>query len=387
MLGLAVACGVNAQTAPPSAATERASAPAISRTVGLDHFAAGGQVRIHQPVSGDLIAAAGALDVDATVAGNAMVTGGTVRLGAGVGRSVIAAAGRLSVHGPVGHNLRVAGGHVELLPEASVAGNVSVGAGQVTLRGPVQGDVRVAGGTVLIDTSVQGDVWVGAGQVRLGPNAKLAGALHWRGNQAMERDPAAQVAGAVSAITWPTTRGHGGPGGHEGHDNDKMPHRSDTKSWHTPSSFTGGWWWTLGLMLLSAGLVAALPGTAQRVTLTLRNRWPWSVLAGLAVIACVPVAAVLLLITVVGAPVALVLLLMYVPLLIVGYASLGAALGQWALASWQAQHVASTSWRVAAAMLGMLVLAALASLPWLGPLVAVLAVLSGVGLLALQLVR
>jgi hypothetical protein len=32
-------------------------------------------------------------------------------------------------------------------------------------------------------------------------------------------------------------------------------------------------------------------------------------------------------------------------------------------------------------------LAALASLPWLGPLVAVLAVLSGVGLLALQLVR
>jgi cytoskeletal protein CcmA (bactofilin family) len=310
-----------------------------------------------------------------------MVTGGTVRLGAGVGRSVIAAAGRLSVHGPVGHNLRVAGGHVELLPEASVAGNVSVGAGQVTLRGPVQGDVRVAGGTVLIDTSVQGDVWVGAGQVRLGPNAKLAGALHWRSNQAMERDPAAQVAGAVSAITWPITRGHGG------HDNDKMPHRSDTKSWHTPSSFTGGWWWTLGLMLLSAGLVAALPGTAQRVTLTLRHRWPWSVLAGLAVIACVPVAAVLLLITVVGAPVALVLLLMVLPLLIVGYASLGASLGQWALASWQAQRMASTPWRVAAAMLGMLALAALASLPWLGPLVAVLAVLSGVGLMALQFVR
>jgi cytoskeletal protein CcmA (bactofilin family) len=373
----AAACVVNAQAAAPASA-------------GLDHFAAGSNVRISEAVAGDLVAAAGTLDVDAPVAGDALLFGGTVRLGAGVSRSVYAAAGRLNLHGPVGHNLRVAGGQVELLPQASVAGNVSVGGGQVTLRGPVQGDVRVGGGTVLIDGPVQGDVWVSAGEVQLGPKARLAGALHWRSDKELQRDPAAQVAGVVDRMAWPVTQ----RGMH--HDNerdgDNMPMRAGQREWQrdwqhdwgSHSMITGGWWWNLGLMLLAAVLVAALPGATQSITITLRTRGPLSLLVGFVVIACVPVAALLLLITLIGAPLALVLLLLLPPLLIVGYVSLGVAAGQWALSRWQAPLASKTHWQVAAAALSVLLLALLASVPVLGPLVAVLAVLCGVGLIALQ---
>jgi hypothetical protein len=226
---------------------------------------------------------------------------------------------------------------------------------------------------------VQGDVWVSAGDVQLGPNAKLAGALHWRSDKEMQRDPGAQVAGDMDRMAWPATR----QGMHHDDDN-SMPMRAGHRDWGGHSAITGGWWWTLGLMLFAALLVAALPGTTQGITNTLRSKGPLSLLAGFVVIACVPVAALLLLFTLIGAPLALVLLLLFPPLLIVGYVSLGVAAGQWALARWQSASASQTLWQVAAAMLSVLLLALLASVPVLGPLVAVLAVLCGVGLIALQ---
>jgi cytoskeletal protein CcmA (bactofilin family) len=371
-----VACGVNAQAEPPSA-----------QRSGPDQFMAGGNLRIGEAVTGDLIAAAGTLDLDAAVAGDALLLGGNIRIGAGVGRSLYAAGGRVTLHGPVGHNLRVAGGQVELLREANVAGNVSVAGGQVTLRGTVQGDVRVGGGTVLIDGPVQGSVWVSAGQLRLGPNARLAGVLHWRSNKDLERDPAAQISGELDRMPWPA-----GSRNAKRQDDDAMSMRDGHhgmdgygyRGWRSHSMITGGWWWNLGLMLLAAAAVAAMPQTMQGVSTTLRTRWPASLLAGLVVIACVPVAALLLLITIIGAPLALVLLLLYPPLLIVGYVSFGAAAGQWALSGWRSERATQTSWRVAAAMLAVLLLALLASVPVLGWLVAWVAVLSGVGVIALQ---
>jgi hypothetical protein len=268
---------------------------------------------------------------------------------------------------------------VELLPEASVAGNVTVGGGQVTLRGPVQGEVRVGGGTVLIDAPVQGDVWVTAGQVQLGPKAKLAGALHWRSDEEIQRDPGAQVAGAVDQMAWPEARR-----GMHRNEGDGRPMHEGSWGWRSHSPLTGGWWWNLGLMLLAAVLVAALPRTTQDITTTLRTRGPLSLLVGLVVIACVPVAALLLLITLIGAPLALLLLLLFPPLLLIGYVGFGLAAGQWVLARWSAPSAAQTRWQVAAAMLSILLLALLASVPVLGPMVAVMAVLCGVGLIALQ---
>jgi cytoskeletal protein CcmA (bactofilin family) len=367
---LLIICGLQASAADAVAA----------RSAAQDQYVVGGNLRISQAVAGDLIAAAGTLDVDSPVAGDAVLLGGNLRLGNGVARSLFAAGGRLSVHGPIGHNLRVAGGQVELMPEASVAGNVSVAGGQVNLRSPIQGDLRVAGGKVWIDSSVEGDVWVSAGQLSLGPNARLNGALHWRSNEEFTRDPAAQIKGAVEQLRSrhaernlrDDTRAH-------------MPMQRAEQGWRDRSFITGGWWWTLGLMLLTATWVAAAPRVNQRVSSSLRERGAISLLAGFVIVVCLPVAALLLLITLIGAPVALVLMLLYGPLLIVGYVSFGAAVGQWALARWRPDRQAVTRWRVVTAMLAMLVLALLASLPWLGTLLALLAVFSGVGAIAIAL--
>ena len=360
MFVLAASPGLQAQDAKP----------ATERHVGSDTFVFGGSVRIDKPVPGDLIAAGGNVDVDAPVAGDAMLAGGNLRVTAKVEHSVLAGGGRLILDAPIGRNLRVGGGQVDVGPMAAIGGNVMVGGGQVSLRGPVKGSVAVGGGRVLIDGPVDGDVVSNAGRLTLGPNARLAGKLSYRSNDELERDPAAQVAGAIEHLSMPG----------------RSAARERERDWGDRAQHAGpSWLWTLGLMAIAALLVATLPVTTQRVAEALRARFGWSLLWGFIALVCIPVAALILLVSIVGIPLALLLLLLYFALLLVGYVGSGIALGHWALARFKADAAARTGWRIAAAMAAVLLLALLGSVPFFGGIVAMLAVLAGMGAIALLL--
>ena len=358
--------------APPLHAQDTPAA--TQRRIGADTFVFGGSVRIDQPVTGDLIAAGGQVDVDAPVAGDAVLAGGNLRVTAKVEQSVVAGGGRLTLDAPIGRNLRVGGGQVEIGPMATIGGNVTVGGGQVTLRGPVKGNVTVGGGRVLIDGVVEGDVESYAGGLSLGPNARLAGKLRYRSGDALVRDPAATVAGAIERLAMP---------GRSGAAPAPAP-RDDAWGAHTAR---GGpsWFWTAGLMAVAALLVAALPVTTMRVADGLRTRLGWSLLWGFIALVCIPVAALILLFTIIGIPVALLALLLYAALLLVGYVGSAIGLGQWALSRLRAGAAQRTGWRVAAAMAAVMLLALLGSLPWVGAFVALLAVVAGIGAIALLL--
>ena len=366
---------VLALTASPCLYAEDAKPAASAAGLAADTFVFGGSVRIDKPVAGDLIAAGGNVDVDAPVGGDAVMTGGNLRVTAKVGQSVYAAGGRLILDAPIGRNLRVAGGQVDIGPMATVAGNVTVGGGQVSLNGPVKGSISVGGGRVLIDAPVEGDVVANAGQLTLGPNARLAGKLRYRSGDELVRDPAAQVAGTIEHLPLPGRAASGAQWHERGWDG----HRSER-------SVGPGWFWTLGLMAIAAVLIAALPVTSARVVRTLTTRWAWSLLLGFIALVCIPVAALILLITIIGIPLGLLAVLLYLALLLVGYVASGMALGQWALARWKADAAGRTGWRIAAAMLAVLALALLGSVPYLGGLVALAAVLAGIGAIAMQLV-
>jgi cytoskeletal protein CcmA (bactofilin family) len=354
--------------------------PAVERDIGGDHFVFGGSVRIDKPVSGDLVAAGGNVDIDAPVAGDAVVAGGNVRLNSTVGQDVYIGGGRIVIDGSVGHNLRVGGGQIDIGPKASVAGNVSIGGGQLTLRGAVKGSMQVGGGRVLIDGPVQGDVVSTAGQLELGPNARIGGSLRYRSRDDLQRDPAAQVTGAVERLALPGVgRGASAPMGHD--DDDRGRHMG-----YGGYGIGGGWLlWTLGLVALGVLLVLALPETSRRVALSWRQRFGWSLLLGFITLVCVPVATLILLVTIVGIPLALLLLLLYLALLLVAYVSSGVALGEWLLGRFKPAATQQKGWRLASAALAVLALALLSSVPYLGGVVSFAAVLVGIGAIALQL--
>lgn len=332
--------------------------------MAADVFIASGSVTVHEPVGGDLFIAGGAVDVDAAVGGDAIAAGGKVRIGSEVGQSIYAAGGQVNVNGKVGHNLRVAGGQVELGPKAEVMGNVSMAGGQVRLYGAVRGHVQAAGGRLLIDAPVGGDVLATSGRVELGPQARIAGKLRYRSGDALKKDPAAQVSGGIEQLmpAW-------------GGDVASRPRR------HGMAAI--GWAWTAGLVVLAAVWLALAPGASARSSQALRERAGLSVLLGFVWLACVPVLAVLLLLTVIGIPLALFVAAAYLAVLPLAYASAAVGLGDWALTRWQAARASALGWRVGGAALALALLNALGHVPWLGALLAFAVLLAGLGALML----
>lgn len=340
-------------------ATANADKEVAEARLGADHFIAGSWVRADAPVAGDLIAAGGNVDVGARVDGDAVVAGGKVRVNGALGNALYAGAGELTIDGTVANNARIAGGRVELGPRANVGGNLSVAGGQVGLLGEVKGYVQAAGGKIYINGPVGGDVVAAGGQVELGPQARIAGALRYASREELRRDPAAQVAGGV----------------------ERMPVEFGRQGEVLRGA---GWVWTAGLMLLAAVLVAAAPAFIARVTRTLQTRIGWSLLIGFIALVCVPVAIVVLLVTIIGIPVALLTLALHLALLLAGYVVTGIGVGDWVLKRWRGATV-STGWRVMAAILAVLVIALLGRIPFIGGLIVFAVLLAGLGALVMQL--
>lgn len=332
---------------------------ALQASLGLDRFVAGGTVRHVEAVAGDVIAVGGDVEIDATVEGNAIVTGGTLRIAPLVGHDIYAAGGKILVEAHVGRSARLAGGRVELGSRAQVDGNFSAAAGEVVIRGPVRGHVQAAAGSVLIDSAVDGDVNVVAGSLELGPGARIGGKVHYRSGDTLRVDPAARVAGGIE---------RGAPYGTRPRDRRVARETSG-----------GGWVWTVGLMVLAAVMAAAIPAASQRVGAEMRARPGWSLLIGFIVLASVPVATLLLMITIIGLPLALLVLLAYFALLLVGYVATAVALGDGALRRWRTGSASTTGWRIAAAMLAVVALALLGRVPFVGFVVAFAAMLAGIG--------
>ena len=291
------------------------------------------------------IVAGGTLDITEPVTGNLYVAGGTVTLGA-----------------PVAGNARIAGGHVEISKEAPVAKDLGIAGGDVSVKGRVAGNVRVAGGHVTIDAPVGGNVTVSAGSLELGPNARIAGQLRFRGGH-LERDPEAQVVGGVV-------------------------HSRGNRSWRgSPAGWVMGALWTLGLMLLAAIIAGALPGATRRMQEELATR-PWlATLFGIVALICIPIAAVLVMITIIGIPLGLLALVAYVALIIVGYASASVVVSGLLLDRYKSEAAARTAWRVGAAVLAMLILSSLAHIPFVGGFVALAALVIGVGVIVAAMVH
>lgn len=275
----------------------------------------------------------------------------------------IVAGGNVDIDKPVEGNLYVAGGNVNV--NAPVSGNARIAGGDVTVKANIGGKLSVAGGNVNIDSPVGGNVTVSGGTLELGPNARIAGKLDFRGGQ-LDQDPAAQVIGGV-------TRTH-----HERHRFDSGP-------------FKGSWvvraLWTLGLMLLAAILAGALPGPAKRMQEELRVR-PWlAALFGIMALIIIPIAAVIVMVTVIGIPLGLLAILGYAGLLLVGYVAIAVLLSGLMLDRYKAEAATRTAWRVGAAVLAMLVISSLAHVPFVGGFLGLVALVMGVGAIVAAIVH
>ena len=311
------------------------------------------------------IAFAGATLADDQVAISPQLRiGGDVKITEAVDGPLRLIGGDVTLDAPVNGSVKIAGGNVTLGPAAVVSGDVAIAGGNVSVDGAVKGKLRVAGGNVRVNGPVSADASIAAGTLELAPNARIEGQLRFHGNE-LRRDPAAEVKGGIT-----------------------QERRWSSHRERTPvERFVHGWVWSVGLMLLAGLIALGLPGVSQRMALELRER-PWiTPLLGLVALTAIPVAAVLVMITIIGIPIGLLALVGYVVLLLLGYVWVAVVVGGMLLDRVKPAAAARNAWHALAAVLAMLALALLVRIPILGGFVKLAALAVGVGMIVAALMR
>jgi cytoskeletal protein CcmA (bactofilin family) len=358
--GLLAACAL---ALPLVAPAQPAAAEAREFEFGQDYFAAGEQLDVTRPAPGDVLAAGNRVTVHSDVHGDVLAAAGELRLAGPVQQDVLAAGREVVVTGMIAGNARAAGATLRLLREGRIGRNATLAGSELELQGAVDGYLLAVGRRIYLNGTVGGDAQLVGDDIELGPDARITGSLRYRSRNELKRAPSAVVGGTVEHLPWT------GP-------EKKSAHRFP---------FAGRLIWSAGLGVLAALLLATVPAFAQGTSTTLRTRFGWSLLTGFIVLVCMPVAAIIALITVVGIPAGLVALLAYPVLLLFGYLYAGMALGDFALARFRPARAQLLGGRIAAAVLALLALAVLTRIPVVGGLIGLLAMLAGVGALLLQL--
>ncbi len=289
---------------------------------------------------------------DETVEGDLAVTAGTVVVRGTVDGDLTTFGGDVTVAGTVTGDLDVFSGNVRIT--GTVEGDVEAFAGNVVLAegGTVAGSFEAAGGNVLVNGRVGGSAAVGAGTLELGPSANVSGDIEYDA-ETFARDPAARVGGEIREVS-----------------------RVGVGPRLAPPAGTGVVYGFLVNLLAGVLLLAAFPRFSRGVADRARSSPLPTGLAGLVVLVGVPVVLVLLLITIVGIPLALVGGLLFGVLLWVGYVYGAFAVGDWLVG------FADVDSRWVALLAGLVVVAVLSRIPILGGLVSLLIVLLGVGAVA-----
>jgi cytoskeletal protein CcmA (bactofilin family) len=358
MLFLLLAGGQAFADSESAASTEEHAVLPVGVVVKGPFFATGKTVEISGTVEGDLYAAGGRVLIDGVVNGDLLVAGGTVLLSGRVAQDVRLAGGKATVTGEIGRNLTMAGGHLELTPGAHLGGSVVAAGGQINLAAPVPGDAVVAGGSLLLNAPVGGTVKAAGGEIRLASQAEVAGDLLYWSGEAASIAPGARIGGRVIRKPLPA----------------EMP---------STETFFGAYL-TFKLMAALVNFVSTLvlgllllhffPLFSIRASDSVGLRPLPCLGLGLVILVMVPAAALLLAVTVVALPLALLLLASYLPMLYLARIFPILWLGRALFHRWR-----RPGREKAAFATGLLLYSLLTLVPVLGGLLALLAILSGLG--------
>lgn len=145
----------------------------VSKPYPDDIYMAGGNVTIDAPVHGDCVLAGGTINVNDSVTSDLIIGGGDINVTAYVGDDIRIAGGTIRIDSEVMDDLIVFGGEIKVSPNAVIHGNVVSYGGELEIDGTVLGALKASGGEIEVDGSVHGPATLSAGSLQIRDGAKF----------------------------------------------------------------------------------------------------------------------------------------------------------------------------------------------------------------------
>ena len=242
-----------------------------------------------------------------------------------------------------------------IVPTGETAGDVIVVDGTVTIAGRATGDVVSVSGPVRVTGRIDGDLIAVSDRAVLGARARVGGDLRY-GDERPVLARGASVDGKISNEDWADA----------------------ANGWGWVSAFA--WWLAVSVSTLIVGalLVWLAPSALHAAHRALRKHLGAAIGWGIAMVIGVPLLAILALVTLVGIPFGVALLLAAIPVLLLAYAT-----SAWLVGRRMLRNRSTSPWL--ALLVGWGLLRVLALIPAVGALVGLAATVVGLGALTVAL--
>jgi cytoskeletal protein CcmA (bactofilin family) len=299
---------------------------------------------------------------------NVYLIGGNVSPQADVRGNLYAAGGVVSITGRVAGSVTAAGGNITLTPGARIGGAWLTGA-TVAIGGTIDGNARLYARHVVILGTIDGNLRLVAQRIDILPGARIRGNLSYLSSSAIHVDPAAVISGTVTRT-----------GGW----------LRSLQKWVAvplPAGFHLDPVLYAGFFIVGALLALLFPKFTRNASGVLAHH-PWaSVALGLAIFVVTPPFIFMLLITVIGIPLAFLLLMVYSAVMLIGFLIALLAIGDRIGSVFRAAPPGFLLRMLWFAVALLLIMALRTALPAPGHVVALIVLLAGVGAFLLRLLR
>lgn len=333
--------------------------------INEDYFAFGDTVTISGTVNGDVYAAGGRVLVEGIINGDLLAAGGDINVRGTVSNDVRVVGGQITISGEVGGNLTsVGGGAVNINDSAKISGSLVAGSGALSLFSPIGKGATLGVGDAIIGSTINGNVKAGVGQLTLSPNSQINGNLTYWSDVKAQIQEGAQI---------------------EGETIHNLPPLETKKEGLDIAGKLKGINLALKLIsLVSAFIIGLLliklfPRHTQNTADSIVTRPLPNLGMGLLAIILTPILFIILAITIVGIPIAIILLITLFVTIYFSKIYVALAFGQKALNS--LGQKAKSVW---ALLLGLIIYGVITLIPVIGQIIIILTVLAGTGAILIE---
>lgn len=328
-------------------------------------YAAGGTVSVGGNILGDLLVAGGTIMVSKNVSDDIAAAGGTITILGNSGGDVRVAGGNIFIGGDVAGDLIITGGSVTVSPDVSIGKDLILAGGQVVFDGNVLGNAQIMAGNATINGHIKGTSKITVSdKLVIGDEATIDGDLEYTAPKAdvLTLSTSAVIQGKTIFTESKTIK------------------RDDAKN------FIFAVFGTLVVFKLLSFIIVALVlvwlfrrFSTSVVSSVIEN--PLSMLGkGFVTVVVVPIAAIILLVTIFGAPFGIMMMLSYGLLLILSGIYSGVVTGVWLSKAIRKSSEVVLTWKNVTG--GVVLLAIVKLIPFIGWIVWLFMILVTIGSLA-----
>ncbi len=315
-----------------------------------DLFAGAGTITIDGIVTGDLFFGGNTIIINGEVRGDIIGGGNSFILNGIAGDDIRVWCASVTINGKINKSLTAMGSNIALTSNAIVGRDALIGGGTITINGKILGESKVNAETIEISGEITKTALTGK-EIILHPSTRIYGNLEYRAKK-FEKKEGVFIEGKVK----------------------KLPFKKKKSKWLSWKFYAFKLLFMIGAIIIGIALIKLFPKLTRTTSEQIRHYWK-SLGIGFLVLICFPIAAGIAAITVIGIPLAVILLFFYFLFLYIGKIFVSLVIGEEILKS----RGSASLW---ALIVGMVIFTVFFNIPYAGGIIKLITVILGLGALS-----